>query len=177
MPEAPFLLHIDEINRADLAKTLGEAIYLFEPGEPDREVDLPYDFGGDIGTRLSLPENLHVLGTMNNADRNISIVDLAIRRRFAFQRVFPDVRVVRKHAGLRCRQAFETLLDLFLVHATEEVFDLMPGHGYFLAPDSSAHVVLRTGVIPLLRDYLRNGYLPGFEDDIQAYIDGLEVDG
>ena len=54
-PEERFLLHIDEINRADLAKVLGEAIYLFEPASPDRSVELPYDFGAPFGRTLKLP--------------------------------------------------------------------------------------------------------------------------
>ena len=174
-PDRPFLLHIDEINRSDLAKTLGEAIFLFEPGEPDRKIELPYDFGDGFGRRLRLPENLHVLGTMNSADRNIAILDLAIRRRFAFARVFPNVRVVQEHSGPKCLEAFQRLLDLFLDYATDEVFDLMPGHGYFLAFDDDARDVLSTGVAPLLRDYLRSGFVPGFADEIVAYLDWLET--
>ena len=62
-PDQRFLLHIDEINRADLAKAkvLGEAIYLFEPNSPNREVDLPYDFGPPFQRSLKLPTNLYVL--------------------------------------------------------------------------------------------------------------------
>ena len=75
----PFLLNIDEINRGDLAKVLGEAILLFEPTDTEkREVHLPYDFGSPIGSTLKLPSNLHILGTMNTADRSIAIVDVAI---------------------------------------------------------------------------------------------------
>ena len=79
-----FLLHVDEINRADLAKVLGEAIFLLEPGTNEkRDITLAYDFGHPFGSRLSLPENLHIVGTMNSADRSIAIVDVAVRRRFA----------------------------------------------------------------------------------------------
>ena len=81
----PYLLHIDEINRADLAKILGEAIYLLEAdsdSEDPRHIDLFYDFKEPFGRRLSLPSNLHILGTMNSADRSIAILDIAVRRRF-----------------------------------------------------------------------------------------------
>jgi 5-methylcytosine-specific restriction protein B len=78
----PYLLHIDEINRADLSKVLGEAIFLLEPDSKlKRSVDLPYDFGEPFHRTLFLPENLHIVGTMNSADRSIAIVDVAVRRR------------------------------------------------------------------------------------------------
>ena len=70
-PKQDYLLHIDEINRADLGKILGEAIYLLEPNpESPRNLDLPYDFGTPFFRTLSLPSNLHILGTMNSADRS-----------------------------------------------------------------------------------------------------------
>ena len=73
----PYLLHIDEINRADLAKVLGEAIHLLEFNEEvPRTISLPYDFGAPNGNRLALPKNLHIPGTMNSADRSIAILDL-----------------------------------------------------------------------------------------------------
>jgi 5-methylcytosine-specific restriction protein B len=61
-PSKKYLLHIDEINRADLGKILGEAIYLLEP-EPgfDRKIDLPYDFGKPFHRTFFLPPNLHIL--------------------------------------------------------------------------------------------------------------------
>src|SRR5438477_3465010 len=84
--EAPFLLVIDEVNRADLGKVLGEAIYLFEPrevgGDHPRRITLPHAVDGRL--EFSIPENLYVLATMNTADRSIQAMDLAIRRRFAF---------------------------------------------------------------------------------------------
>ena len=58
--ERPYLLLIDEINRADLAKVLGEAIYLLEPTESGRTLELPYDFGPPLHSQLTLPPNLHL---------------------------------------------------------------------------------------------------------------------
>jgi 5-methylcytosine-specific restriction enzyme B len=91
----PFLLHIDEVNRADLGKVLGEAIYLFEPGEvggPNaRRVRLPHPvkLGGVATKELVLPDTLFVLCTMNTADRSIASLDVAVRRRFAFVGMLP----------------------------------------------------------------------------------------
>jgi 5-methylcytosine-specific restriction enzyme B len=94
----PYLLHIDEINRADLGKILGEAIYLLEPDpETERELSLAYDFGEPFFRKLKLPDNLHILGTMNSADRSIAILDVAVRRRFAFLSLWPSLKVVEDH--------------------------------------------------------------------------------
>ena len=100
-PAQPFLLHVDEINRADLAKILGEAIFLLEPqSDEKRDLDLAYDFGASFGSRFSIPENLHLLGTMNSADRSIAIVDVAVRRRFAFVKLWPQMKLSLSMADL-----------------------------------------------------------------------------
>ncbi|MCG6941295.1 MAG: DUF433 domain-containing protein [Thiohalocapsa sp.] len=82
------VLVIDEINRADLGRVLGEAILLFESGEEHREVRLPHTPEG-YPSRLTLHPNLRVVATRNTADRSIARMDLAIRRRFAFLDVWP----------------------------------------------------------------------------------------
>ena len=175
-PERPHLLVIDEINRADLSKVLGEAVYLFEPGRHERTVELPYDYP-EHGRTLRLPANLHVLGTMNSADRSIAILDLAVRRRFAFEALWPQLHVVEAHAGPRMQQAFHDLLMLFLEHASQEAFCLMPGHAYFLASDDDAPDRLRTGVVPQLREYLAQGYVAAFADEVQAWLDAWHHGG
>src|SRR5439155_7883543 len=124
-----YLLLVDEINRADLAKVLGEAIYLFEPGQPDRQVQLQYNFP-EIGDRLMLPENLDVVGTMNSADRSIAILDVAVRRRFAFVPLWPQLDVVRTHSGEQLQQAFQQLVNIFIEHASSDALPLLPGHAY-----------------------------------------------
>jgi len=175
-PNQRFLLHIDEINRADLAKVLGEAIYLFEPASPDRVVDLPYDFGAPIGHSLKLPTNLFVVGTMNSADRSIAILDIAVRRRFAFLPVWPDNDVlVQQNASPRSREAFQRLFSIFLEDASDDALALMPGHAYFLDNGNNPDLFLRTGLRPLLQEYLIQGYVSGFADSIRVYLDWLEA--
>lgn len=169
-PDKRYLLLIDEINRADLAKVLGEAIYLFEPGQPDREVQLQYDFP-DHGSRFSLPPNLDVLGTMNSADRSIAILDVAVRRRFAFVPLWPRLDVLEELSGQRLQNAFSELVSIFLEHATSDAFPLLPGHAYFLGSDDEATTRLASEVKPLLEEYLAQGYVAGFADEIRAYVD------
>lgn len=82
-PDDQFVLVIDEINRANLARVLGELVFLLE--YRDTAVTLPYS-----GEQLSLPHNVLIIGTMNTADRSIALIDAAIRRRFAFFRLAPD---------------------------------------------------------------------------------------
>lgn len=84
------ILVIDEINRANLAKVFGELYFLLE--YRDRTVQLQYSPAEDF----RLPPNLYVIGTMNTADRSIAVVDAAMRRRFAWQGLFPGEPPVRQ---------------------------------------------------------------------------------
>jgi len=168
------LLVIDEINRADLSKVLGEAIYGLEPHE-ERTIKLPYDFGEPIGTQMSIPQNLHILGTMNTADRSISILDVAIRRRFAFVNMWPHLKVVENHGNEITKNAFQKLLGIFVEYAPDESFSLMPGHSYFIAHEEvDAATQMKTNLIPLLHEYLTQGYVSNFADSIHAYIQEIE---
>ena len=76
------MLIIDEINRANLSKVLGELFFLLE--YRDKTASLQYS-----DTEFQLPENLWIIGTMNTADRSIAMIDAALRRRFHFHPFFP----------------------------------------------------------------------------------------
>jgi 5-methylcytosine-specific restriction protein B len=175
-PTQNYLLHIDEINRADLGKILGEAIYLFE-SEPEsrREISLSYDFGMPFFRSLHLPDNLHVLGTMNSADRSIAILDVAVRRRFAFLSLWPSLKVVEDNGCELSQKAFKQLVSIFIEHATDEALPLVPGHSYFLHRNiEAARTNLKTSLVPLLTEYLAQGYVSGFAESIRAYLQWLE---
>jgi 5-methylcytosine-specific restriction enzyme B len=175
--EAPFLLVIDEVNRADLGKVLGEAIYLFEAGEVGgahaRQVELPHPVGGE--RLFSLPENLYVLATMNTADRSIASIDLAVRRRFAFVTIPPE-RAVLVNQGLSlATDIFDRLTDVFVEHSPDDALDLIPGHAYFLAKnDAELRDRFRYELLPLLDEYLRQGFLGPASSELSAVRDEIE---
>ena len=88
-PTTPYILIIDEINRANLAKVFGELYFLLE--YRDEAISLQYS----PKEEFTLPENLFVIGTMNTADRSIARIDTAMRRRFAFIELDPRIPPVR----------------------------------------------------------------------------------
>jgi 5-methylcytosine-specific restriction protein B len=172
----PYLLHVDEINRADLSKILGEAIYLLEAkADKPRPISLPYDFGDPFHDVFSLPPNLHLLGTMNTADRSIAIVDVAVRRRFGFVSLWPQMEVVERLGCKTTLKAFREITALFVEHAQEDAFNLVPGHSYFLEKDETkAKAALNTSLVPLLEEYLAQGYVGGFGEQIRSYLQWLK---
>ncbi|CAN5510437.1 hypothetical protein BH10CYA1_BH10CYA1_52770 [soil metagenome] len=173
----PFLLAIDEINRADLARVLGESIYLLEPREiaegTSREVRLANKLGSGQDS-IAIPPELYILGTMNSADRSIAIMDLAVRRRFAFVDIWPDLDVVAAQKIDLATEAFSKLQDIFTQYATQDSFALLPGHSYFLA-NSQEELVSRMkyDLLPLLNEYLLEGRLSSCETELRAYMDWL----
>lgn len=157
----PALLFVDEINRADLGRVLGEAIYLFEAesGAP-RSVRLPHSIDGE--QTFTLPSDLHVLATMNTADRSVARMDLAIRRRFAFVTMMPDRQVVQANSTPTGLKLFDALCDVFLEFAPDDALALLPGHSYFIVQDQDERALrtrLRHELLPLVDDYIREGYL------------------
>ena len=167
-PEAnptEYVLVIDEINRGNVSKILGELITLLEPDKrlgAENELRLPLAYSPESPSRFGVPSNLHILGTMNTADRSIALMDAALRRRFTFEEVMPDKdclqRILKGALGDGSPLA-QLVVDLFEVLNKRIRFlydrDHQIGHAYFLRVKSldDLRFVFAKRVIPLLQEY------------------------
>jgi Cdc6-like AAA superfamily ATPase len=89
-PDSPYVFIIDEINRTNLGKVFGELMLLIETDKRGSEYAVPLTYSEPNDERFYIPDNLYLIGTMNTADRSITIVDYALRRRFAFFSLKPE---------------------------------------------------------------------------------------
>ena len=148
-------LVIDEINRGNLAKVFGELYFLLE--YRDRAMRLQYS-----DQPFSLPSNLHIIGTMNTADRSIALVDLALRRRFHFVEFHPDAPPI---SGLLRRYLKDTSPDLeWVADVVERANELLQqdrhaaiGPSYFMKPNLDEGDVDRIwehNVLPYIQELL-----------------------
>jgi 5-methylcytosine-specific restriction protein B len=155
-------LIIDEINRGNVSKILGELITLLESDKrlgARSELKLPLTYSP--GHRFAVPPNLHVLGTMNTADRSIALMDVALRRRFTFEELMPQTDVIRTILSDNKVDAavVDLTTDLFatLNHRIRFLYDRdhQLGHAYFLdvASLEGLRKVMVDRVIPLLQEY------------------------
>lgn len=169
-PEQRFAMVIDEINRGNISKIFGELITLIEPDKREGTenavtITLPYS-----GKTFSVPPNIDIIGTMNTADRSLALLDTALRRRFDFVPVLPDVRdeAGAPLFGLRVilsGQVIDIPRMLSVINQRVEALydrDHCIGHAYFTplaqVPDGSARLkalskVFSNRIIPLLEEY------------------------
>jgi 5-methylcytosine-specific restriction protein B len=155
-PATPYVLIIDEINRANLAKVFGELYFLLE--YRDRAIDLLYSAGDEAG--FTLPKNVYLIGTMNTADRSIALVDAAMRRRFAFLQLHPSEpptsEILRR--WLEREQHPDTAARLLeALNARIDDNDCKIGPSYFMRDsayeDGGFERVWRTSIMPLLEEH------------------------
>lgn len=176
----PAVLVIDEINRGNLPKLLGELLYALE--YRTATVRLPFKWQGR--SDLSVPQNLLLIGTMNSSDRSIGHIDVAVRRRFGLIHVKPDPGVVRKfwsefdsECGERLARLMEKLNSK--LDECDRGGELRLGHAYFLAnpnlPDLKQQVRRKWlyQVRQLLEEYQNVLNLP--DDFLERYSGDLDA--
>lgn len=161
-PLRQFVLVIDEINRGNIAKIFGELITLIEDDKRvgcrnELTVTLPYAEADD--PPFGLPPNLHLVGTMNTADRSIALLDTALRRRFAFVELMPDLNAVPSDAidGVEPRKLLEAINARirFLFDREHAI-----GHAYLCGVSSLKDIerALTERIIPLLQEYFHDDW-------------------
>jgi len=157
VPEVPFVLIIDEINRGNTANIFGELITLIEPSkragaDEALSVNLPYS-----KEPFSVPDNLYIIGTMNTADRSLALIDTALRRRFQFEEKLPDPTLLSSIIVETVN--IEQLLTIInkriaLLYDREHTI----GHSFFMSLTNQSNIddlknIFNRQILPLLEEY------------------------
>lgn len=168
-PSTPYVFIIDEINRGNLSKIFGELMMLMERDKRGSGWSMPLTYSEAGSEQFFVPENVHILGMMNTADRSLSLVDYALRRRFAFIPLKPAFNKPKFKQHLLDSKVDPVLVELILSKTTElneeitadkanlgEGFQI--GHSFF-CPEPNAgnrewyQQVVDTEITPLLHEY------------------------
>lgn len=147
-----YVIVIDEINRANISRVFGELITLIEPdkrshGDTPLEVKLP------SGDHFVVPSNLYIIGTMNTADKSISLLDIALRRRFEFEPMYPLYKI----EGIEIYDA-DILYKLNEKIIESKGYDFQVGHAYFMGENNDLLQRMNKKIIPLLLEYFMNDF-------------------
>ncbi len=169
-PENDYVIIIDEINRANISKVFGELITLIEEdkrwGEENAiSATLP------SGETFAVPNNLYIVGTMNSADKSISLIDTALRRRFEFIEFVPNLQLISDD---KLRKVLERLNTGIASDLNST--DLLVGHSYFMnkTADDLCEIMNRN-IIPLLYEYYFDDQ-GKVENQIKKAIEGMDVE-
>ena len=145
-----YVIIIDEINRANISRVFGELITLIEPdkrshGEIPMEARLP------SGDKFIVPSNLFIIGTMNTADKSIALLDIALRRRFEFESMYPKYEIEDHEI-----YDVEILKSINKQIIDTKGHDFQIGHSYFMGENNDLVKRMNLKVIPLLMEYYMN---------------------
>ena len=160
-PDHKFYLIIDEINRGDIPRIFGELLTVLEKDKRGKTILLPL-----TGRQFRVPGNVFIIGTMNTADRSIALLDTALRRRFGFIELMPDISI------LGDTMVDEIPLGLWLKSLNERICEyvgrdarnLQIGHSYLLEKGrpvgdfATFAKMLREDILPLLEEYCYEDY-------------------
>ena len=166
-PDKPYFFIIDEINRGNLSKIFGELLMLIETDKRGEKHKLNLVYGG---TAFYIPENLHIIGMMNTADRSLAMIDYALRRRFSFYTMQPAFENADQNgfgdytADIQCKLYHSVIAKIRELNDTirkdstlGKGFEI--GHSYF-APENKSEIndewvrgVVYYEIIPLIEEY------------------------
>lgn len=185
---------IDEINRGNISKIFGELITLIEDTKREGEkeqISVKLSYSQEL---FSVPNNVYIIGTMNTADRSISLMDTALRRRFHFVEMMPDTKVL-KDISINDKEGKDSGIDVQeMVKKINERIEILYdrehtiGHALFLGLVETPTVeklasIFKKSIIPLLQEYFYEDYKKiqlilgdnGKKDDSNKFICDKEI--
>ncbi|HLQ28471.1 MAG TPA: AAA family ATPase [Ktedonobacteraceae bacterium] len=160
-PDHKFYLIIDEINRGDIPRIFGELLTVLEKDKRGTAILLPL-----TGSLFRVPDNVYIIGTMNTADRSIALLDTALRRRFGFIELMPDISILGDTmvAEIPLGSWLKALNERICEYVGRDARNLQIGHSYLLekgrpAGDFATFAkILREDILPLLEEYCYEDY-------------------
>lgn len=151
---------IDEINRGNMSKILGEAFSLIERDHRNEEITMKYN-----AEKFSVPDNLYIIGTMNTADRGLVMLDYALRRRFAFITLEPQYKsdgfrqIMVQSNNVKLNKIARKIIDLNRAISQDDMLGpgFQVGHSYFCLgrpiTDQDLNNIIHFEIMPLLQEY------------------------
>jgi hypothetical protein len=169
--DASYVFIIDEINRGNLSRIFGELMMLIEADKRDSGWSMPLTYANSLEAQFFVPDNVYIMGLMNTADRSLAMVDYALRRRFAFWNLKPQIgssgfQQLLGEQGLTPERAAKLITTIEAINKliSDDTANLGPGyqigHSYFcqevpeeMDPTVWLRGVVETELIPLLEEY------------------------
>jgi hypothetical protein len=172
-----YVIIIDEINRANISRVFGELITLIEKDKRSHG-KIPLKCTLPSGKDFIVPSNLFIIGTMNTADKSIALLDIALRRRFDFEPMFPLYEI-------EGHEIYDTEILQKLNNQIKKLkgHDFQIGHSYFMGDNKDLIERMNKKVIPLLLEYFMNdekevkGILTGAGLAVEQDSWPLKIDG